>query len=59
MEMTKETTMMTAHALSNEIIQISCQGSTYYKMSHLFICLFDHNEKREVEFEIKRRNAQN
>jgi len=33
MEMTKETTMMTAHRLSNEIIQCSI----YYKLSHLHL----------------------
>jgi len=44
MEMTKETTMMTAHRLSNEIIQISCQGSIYYYMSHLHLITM-RNEK--------------
>ena len=49
MEMTKETTMMTAHRLSNTMLHL-LQTESF---------TFDHNEKREVELEFKRRNAQN
>jgi len=55
MEMTKETTMMTAHRLSRNNTNLMSRLHLLQNESFTF----DHNEKREVELEFKRRNAKN